>query len=61
MARQFAIGHYWEQLYAANPTWPTTPNLTDGSRPMFDAFGYAVQAYERIRTTIPRARWPTPV
>jgi len=31
------------------PTWPVTPNLTDNTRPMFDAFGYAVQAYERVR------------
>ena len=53
-AREFAIGRYWEQLYNANPTWPTTPNLTDNSRPMFDAFGYAVQAYERVRIYDPR-------
>ena len=30
--------------------WPVTPNVTDGTRPMFDTFGYAVQAYERVRT-----------
>jgi TolA-binding protein len=47
--REFALGIYWEQLYDANPTWPTTPNLSDGSKPMFDTFGYAVQAYERVR------------
>jgi outer membrane protein assembly factor BamD (BamD/ComL family) len=47
--REFALGRYWEQLYTAKPTWPTTPNLTDGTRPMFDTFGYAIQAYERIR------------
>jgi len=47
--RQFALGIYWEQLYDANPTWPTTPNLSDGSKPMFDTFGYAIQAYERVR------------
>jgi outer membrane protein assembly factor BamD (BamD/ComL family) len=49
MSREFALGRYWEQLYDAKPTWPTTPNVTDGTRPMFDTFGYAVQAYERIR------------
>ena len=47
--REFAMGIYWEQLYDANPTWPVTPNLSDNSRPMFDAFGYAIQAYERVR------------
>jgi outer membrane protein assembly factor BamD (BamD/ComL family) len=52
-AREFAIGRYWEQCYNAKPTWPVTPNLTDNSRPMFDTFGYAVQAYERIGTYDP--------
>jgi len=58
MDRQFAIGRYWEQLYQSDPHWPTTPNVTNGSRPVFDTFGYAVQAYERIRQydpTGPRA------
>src|SRR3990172_2006816 len=27
--REFAIGHYWEQLQDAKPTWPVTPNVTD--------------------------------
>ena len=47
--REFAMGIYWEQLYDAHPTWPTTPNMSDNSRPMFDTFGYAIQAYERVR------------
>ena len=51
--REFAMGIYWEQLYDANPSWPTTPNLTDGSKPMFDTFGYAIQAYERVRLNDP--------
>jgi TolA-binding protein len=57
-AREFAIGQYWEQCYDAHPTWPTTPNLTDGSLPMFGTFTFAVQAYERVRQydpTGPRA------
>ena len=54
IAREFAIARYWEQMYGASPTWPTTPNLTDKSKPMFDTFGYAVQAYERIRMYDPR-------
>lgn len=48
-AREFAIGRYWEQKYTAHPTWPITPNLTDSTKPLFDTFGYAVQAYERVR------------
>jgi len=54
MAREFAIARYWEQMYDANPSWPTTPNLIDRSKPIFDTFGYAVQAYERIRLHDPR-------
>jgi outer membrane protein assembly factor BamD (BamD/ComL family) len=54
IAREFALGRYWEQVYTAKPTWPVTPNVTDNSRPMFDTFGYAVQAYERVRTYDPK-------
>jgi outer membrane protein assembly factor BamD (BamD/ComL family) len=57
-AREFAVGQYWEQRYDAHPTWPTTPNVTDNSLPMFGTFTYAVQAYERVRQydpTGPRA------
>lgn len=54
MKRQFALGRYWEQIYTEKPTWPVTPNVTEKSRPMFDTFGYAVQAYERIRTYDPK-------
>jgi TolA-binding protein len=53
-AREFALGRYWEQLYDAKPAWPVTPNVTDRSRPMFDTFGYAVQAYERVRMYDPK-------
>jgi len=48
-AREFAIGRYWEQKYSVQPTWPIAPNVTDSTRPLFDTFGYAVQAYERVR------------
>jgi hypothetical protein len=54
MRREFAIGIYWEQMHTAKPTWPVTPNVTEKSRPLFDTFGYAVQAYERIRTYDPQ-------
>ncbi len=53
MAREFALGRYWEQLYDKSPSLPITPNVTDGSRPLFDTFGYAVQAYERVRLNDP--------
>jgi outer membrane protein assembly factor BamD (BamD/ComL family) len=52
-ARQFALGRYWEQLQDAKPMWTVAPNMTDGSRPMFDTFGYAIQAYERVRLNDP--------
>ncbi len=47
--RLFAIAQYWEQLHASSPHWPTTPNLTDASRPRFDTFGNAIKAYESVR------------
>ena len=52
-AREFALGRYWEQLQDAKPTVAASPNATDGSRPMFDTFGYAIQAYERVRLNDP--------
>jgi TolA-binding protein len=58
MAREFALGRYWEQKYTAKPVWPIVPNVTDSERPLFVTFGYAVQAYQRIRMydpTGPRA------
>ena len=51
--REFALGRYWEQLQDASPQWVIQPNFSDGSRPMFDTFGYAIQAYERVRTYDP--------
>jgi outer membrane protein assembly factor BamD (BamD/ComL family) len=53
VAREFNMGRYWEQLQDAKPMWVVQPNVTDGSRPMFDTFGYAIQAYERVRTYDP--------
>jgi outer membrane protein assembly factor BamD (BamD/ComL family) len=47
--REFDLGRYWEQLHNAKPLWPVTPNVTDSGRPMFDTFGYAIQAYQRVR------------
>ena len=53
VARQFAIGRYWEQFDAAEPHWPTTPNLFDKTRPLFDTRGHALKAYEHVRLNDP--------
>jgi outer membrane protein assembly factor BamD (BamD/ComL family) len=47
--REFAIGRYWEQMDAKNSQWPITPNFTDKTRPWFDTFGNAVDAYQRVQ------------
>jgi len=49
VAREFAIGRYWEQLYRADPDWPITPNLTDETRPRFNAYAKALDAYQNVR------------
>jgi outer membrane protein assembly factor BamD (BamD/ComL family) len=49
MNREFAIGRYWEQVDMKEPHWPVTPNLTDKTRPLFDAFGNAMAAYDMVR------------
>jgi len=53
VARQFAIGRYWERFQAAEPHWPITPNLFDKTRPLFDTWGHALKAYERVRLNDP--------
>jgi outer membrane protein assembly factor BamD (BamD/ComL family) len=47
--REFAIGRYWEKLQETKPLPLLQPNLTDKSRPTFDTFGYAIQAYQNVR------------
>jgi outer membrane protein assembly factor BamD (BamD/ComL family) len=47
--REFALGRYWEKLNDSKPIMTIQPNVTDKSRPMFDTFGYAVQAYQNVR------------
>ncbi len=49
MNRTFAIARYWDQHQYRSGAWPVTPNLTDRTRPRFDTFGHAVEAYQRIR------------
>lgn len=53
VARQFAIGRYWEQFQTAEPHWPTTPNFVDKTRPLFDTFGNSLKAYEHVRMNDP--------
>lgn len=53
VAREFAIGRYWEESYKAHPTWVLTPNLFDETRPLFDTAGNAVKAYETVRLNDP--------
>jgi len=45
VAREFAIGRYWEQLNAAEPGWLLSFQFTDPSRPKFDTWGQAIKAY----------------
>jgi TolA-binding protein len=51
VAREFAMGRYWEQQYYASSI---PVNVSDKSRPMFATFGWAIQAYERVRTYDPK-------
>ena len=51
--RQFDIARYWEQHHQSDPSWPTTPNFFDGTRPLFDTMGRAVRVYENIRLNDP--------
>jgi len=49
VARLFAIGRYWEQLHALDPSWPIEPNFFDGRRPLFDTWGNAIKCYDVVR------------
>ncbi len=51
--REFAIGRYWERLDVYQHKYTLTPNFTDNSRPMFDTFGYAIAAFQNVRTYDP--------
>jgi len=56
VAREFQIGHYWEQLHENNPKWILSPNFTDGSRPRLDTLGHARRAYSRVRLNDPTGK-----
>lgn len=51
--RQFDIARYWEQHHQSEPHWPTTPNLFDDTRPLFDTLGRSLKVYENIRLNDP--------
>ena len=51
--RQFEIARYWEQYHKYDPDWPTTPNVTDETRPLFDTLGRAMKTYDNIRLNDP--------
>jgi outer membrane protein assembly factor BamD (BamD/ComL family) len=49
VAREFAVGRYWEQVDTYQHSYALTPNFTDNSRPMFDTYGYAIKAFQNVR------------
>jgi outer membrane protein assembly factor BamD (BamD/ComL family) len=46
--RRFAIAQYWQGIDAKSHHYFFTPNLTDGTRPLFDTAGRALKAYEGV-------------
>jgi len=53
VARQFAVGRYWEQLDADQPAWLLSFQFTDPTRPKFDTWGHALKAYQSVRMNDP--------
>jgi len=51
--RQFDIARYWEEHHQKDPHWATTPNMFDGTRPLFDTLGRSIKVYENIRLNDP--------
>jgi outer membrane protein assembly factor BamD (BamD/ComL family) len=49
VAREFAIGRFWEQMQDTKPLWTIQPNLTDKGRPLFGTFSNAIKAYQNVR------------
>jgi len=56
VARQFAIGRYWEQLDAAKPGWAFGFQWGDSTRPAFDTWGRAIKSYRSVRLHDPTGR-----
>ena len=53
VARQFAIGRYWQKRYEKDPENVLTPNLIDKTRPFNDLQGSALRAFEKVRFNHP--------
>ena len=51
--RQFDIARYWEQHHQYAPHWAISPNMIDGTRPLFDTLGRSLKTYENIRLNDP--------
>lgn len=51
--RLYATATYWRDHQLASPSYSTTPNLFDGTRPWFDTGGYAIKTYEAVWITDP--------
>ena len=53
VARQFAIGRYWQKRYEKDPENVLTPNVVDKTRPFNDLQGSALRAFEKVRLNHP--------
>ena len=53
VARQFAIGQYWQSRQQENPEFILTPNMIDKTRPFNDLQGSALRAFEKVRLNHP--------
>ena len=54
--RRFSIANYWIKHHEKNPDFILKPNLTDDGRPLFDKFGHAVRALDKIRLQDPTGK-----
>ena len=53
VARQFAIGQYWQSRQQKDPEFIFTPNMIDKTRPFNDLQGSALRAFEKVRLNHP--------
>jgi outer membrane protein assembly factor BamD (BamD/ComL family) len=53
VARQFAVGDYWEKLHVAEPGWLLGFQFGDRTRPTFDTWGHAIKAYRSVQMNDP--------
>lgn len=52
-SREFQIARYWDQKDQFEQHWPITPNFFDKTRPWFDTYGNAVNAYSSVHINDP--------